>query len=613
MISDSSLDANALILLFSVYYFVERLLRLVVRARDGEFYEYLRASRKDMVFFGIFMGFLISVISTPSCIRGAWSAWSAIEPGMHEPVWVLDDDAKFCITARAILWVSELNRLDLYPLYIIHHTGSLISLLSFLYFRWPIVLFLSLFATLVSEVPGDLLWMLASYIDSVKTPSPKLRALKQRLNIFNVAQYALIRGSGIVFVAWILVYSAGGLRTRPIPMQLHAYTLLFLYSAFCALYVYRQSCSIFRIRSGPPPSPVRAAVELGHEPATIRPALQLRLPTTPRLIVVPYGPLMGLGFAALVLVTLTIAPATPRDSALLSRALGITLLSAVFFARVFSLVLEDGWKKLLARPIRTLLRPGFWLHGGMFGAAIGAAAADASGLVPDFARFGASLAVGLPLYEVFSRIGCHTYGCCYGCRAVEEGSRSWLWCLLPFPAVRYSHPTDYAATRLDPRLLHVPLLPIQLISAALFLMLFAGVSVPLALHASPELAGAATVALHAAVRLVTETCRADDRGGNGRVSTTGKLALAQGSIGLSAASYILFFREHGPELLPAAFVPWTAGTSDCRIYASLGALLLGTLVYGVHVDQIGNWVPDADSKAVLRCAGVSVRCAEQKR
>ncbi|KAF8169006.1 hypothetical protein K438DRAFT_1615683, partial [Mycena galopus ATCC 62051] len=154
------LDSNALILFFTVYYFVERCLRLILRSSNEAFYTSLRASRKDMVFFGISMGLLISLVSTPSCIKGAWSAWHAVLPGKEEPPWFLDEDARICVTARAILWVSELNRLDLYPLYVVHHAGSIISLLSFLYFQWPTVLFLVIFSTLGSEVPGDLLWML---------------------------------------------------------------------------------------------------------------------------------------------------------------------------------------------------------------------------------------------------------------------------------------------------------------------------------------------------------------------------------------------------------------------------------------------------------------------
>ncbi|KAJ7165704.1 Prolipo protein diacylglyceryl transferase-domain-containing protein [Mycena crocata] len=587
------LDSNALIFFFTVYYFVERGLRLVLQSCDRTFYNSLRASRKDMIFFGISMGLLISLASTPSCVRGAWTAWQAMPAGPEEPQWFLDDDTKICVTARAVLWVSELNRLDLYPLYVIHHAGSIISLLSFLYFQWPTLLFLIIFGTLISEVPGDLLWMLASYIDSMETPPRGLVQFKRRLNMFNVAQYALIRGCGIITVAWLLAYSPAGLRTRSTLMQMHIYTLHSLYTAFCVAYVFRQYRNIRARSLSCPASPSHIPVELdGPLPRS----MQLRLPTRPAIIVVPYGPLMGIGFAALVFTSLTIARASVEESVLLSHALCITIALAIFFARVFSLVMEDGIAQFIAQPVRTFFRPGYWLHGGLFGAAVGAILAHQLGYVPDFVRFAASLAVGLPLYETFSRIGCHTYGCCYGCpvesmAGVPSSRRSRvLWKLVPFNPVTYNHPTDYAATRNEPRLLRQPLIPIQLISATLFFLLFTFISVPLVVYRSPEIAGSVTLAAHAAIRLVTETCRADYRGSTaGGISTTGKMALIQGAIALVAILCIL----SRPTSHSMTFEHW-ANILDGRLRTSAMAAAVGTLVYGVHSEEIGTWIPESD-------------------
>ncbi|KAJ7062740.1 hypothetical protein C8F01DRAFT_1281736 [Mycena amicta] len=260
--AEQYLDATTLILLFTVYYFVERLLRYILRARNEPFYASLRASRKDTVFFGISMGLLISLASTPSCARGAWNAWNALGQCKSScgSTWFLDEDAQMCVTARAVLWVSELNRLDLYPLYIVHHAGALLSLLSFLYLRWPVVPILTIFATLASEVPGDALWMLSAYIDSLTgaesshlSPSTKrLQTLRHRLNTFNILQYALLRGASILFVVWLLAFNpfpAASLRTHAIPMQIYAYVLLGLYAAFCAGYglsQYRSICAYRR-------------------------------------------------------------------------------------------------------------------------------------------------------------------------------------------------------------------------------------------------------------------------------------------------------------------------------------------------------------------------------
>lgn len=245
--------------------------------------------------------------------------------------------------------------------------------------------------------------------------------------------------------------------------------------------------------------------------------------------------------------------------------------------------MEDGLERLLAHPFRTIFRPGFWLHGGLLGAAFGAVVAQQLGYVPSLPLFAASLAVGLPLYETFSRIGCHTYGCCYGPRA--SASVHPLWRLFPFPAATYDHLTDYAVTRLEPKLLGQPLVPIQLISAALFFLLFACVSLPLAIYTTPQLAGAATLVCHAAVRLGTETCRADYRGG-GAVSATGKMAFVQAAGAAMWLAYVLCVGSSTVVELDLHDILSVERWQTCAM-----AAVLGIVAYGVHVDEIGTWVP----------------------
>ncbi|KAF7310172.1 hypothetical protein MIND_00390800 [Mycena indigotica] len=251
------INANTLILLSTVYYFVERVLRYALRRWDPRFSNFLHQTRKDACFFGISMGLLISLLSTPSCARGAWNAWSALGASPPAP-WSLDEDVQTCVTARAVLWISELNRLDMYTLYVVHHAGALLSLLSFLYLQWPVLPVIAVFATLVSEIPGDFLWMLSAYIESLDAdaPSPttgtatlptQLHTLKHRLTVFNALQYALVRGAGILFLLWLILSNAFPevtLRTRSAAVQLEAYSLGILYTAFCAAYVVRQYRSI---------------------------------------------------------------------------------------------------------------------------------------------------------------------------------------------------------------------------------------------------------------------------------------------------------------------------------------------------------------------------------
>jgi prolipoprotein diacylglyceryltransferase len=570
-----NLDATTLVLLFTIYYLVERAL---LARYNNHFLIALKDARKDSVFFGFAMGLLITLISTPYCSTAAWSAWSSPSRATD---WVLDSDAQTCLSARAVLWVSELNRLDLYPLYVVHHMGAISSLLSVIYFEWPPTTYLIILSTLASEVPGDIIWMLGAYMDSMEKSSSSLSRFKTRFNMINVAQYAFIRGAGIILVSWLLLckpeYSVGDF---PFLVQILGGAVLTLYTLFCATYVVRQFLSIrthWHLYTDMP----------AHR--NLRSPIQIRIPTSPAIIVVPYGFYMGTGFAALMLTSFAIAAQSAADVGSLKVALHITLLTAIAGARLFSLIMEDGLVRLLSHPLPTIFRPGFWLHGGLFGAGIGAIISHQLGYVPSLPLFAAGLAVGLPMYETFSRVGCHTYGCCYGPPATS-GSGHALWRLFPFPPAIYDHPTDYAVTRLEPKLLNQPLIPIQLISATLFFLLFACMSLLLAVHTTPQLAGSVTLACHAAVRLITETCRADYRGArSGGISSTGKMALIQAA---------------GSGLWLAYAVSWGASTPvqefkldlasmlarECLETCTMAALM-GILAFGVHIDKIGTWVP----------------------
>ncbi|KAJ7211598.1 hypothetical protein GGX14DRAFT_448797, partial [Mycena pura] len=236
------LETSSLILLFTTYYFVERILRSLLASYASPFFTSLRNTRKDAVFFGIAMGLLISLISTPSCSRlgATWRIWSS--PSTRTD-WLMDFDTKMCFGARAVLWVSELNRLDLYPVYVVHHTGAISSLLVVVYFRYPFLPYLVILSTLISEVPGDIMWMLSAYIDSLESHPPRLVRLKTDFNKLNVAQYTFIRGAGAVLAAWFL-WSRPEYNTAPLPVQMLAWLFLTLYALFCASYVARQVSSI---------------------------------------------------------------------------------------------------------------------------------------------------------------------------------------------------------------------------------------------------------------------------------------------------------------------------------------------------------------------------------
>jgi len=295
---------------------------------------------------------------------------------------------------------------------------------------------------------------------------------------------------------------------------------------------------------------------------------------------------MGLGFAGIVLISLSCGASSRRGQQELASALRLTLALAVIFARLFSILMEDGLLSLLKRPIRTLFRPGFWLHGGLSGAAAGALISYRLGQVEEFAKFAGSLAISLPLYEGFSRIGCHTYGCCYG-RVVDKSTKkSTLWYLVPFPAVIYDHPTHYAVTRIQPALLNKELIPIQLISSALFFSLFFFIALPLSLYCRLEIAGSATLALHGVIRMLTEKDRMDYRGEQKlRLSTTGRITAVQ--IIFAGGLIARIMQKHS--FHSADYTPYLPIRRE-HLGEFTFPIILGIIVYGVHVGEVGSWI-----------------------
>ena len=227
-------NLNVLLIWFTIYYFIECLLRVLLQRWNTHFYTFLKKSRKDAVFFGIGMGMLISIVSTPYCASALYEEVSIATTIPKEAVdWNLTSNARVCATARGILWVSELNRLDMYPLYVIHHAGSLISLFSWLYLKWPNAIYLTIFTGLVSEIPGDLVWMVSAYEELEQVKNATFRRMKRRLVRFNMWQYAIVRGSTVLLaIAFFYGNIDGWLKGRLVG-QLYGYSLVASYAIFC--------------------------------------------------------------------------------------------------------------------------------------------------------------------------------------------------------------------------------------------------------------------------------------------------------------------------------------------------------------------------------------------
>jgi prolipoprotein diacylglyceryltransferase len=170
---------------------------------------------------------------------------------------------------------------------------------------------------------------------------------------------------------------------------------------------------------------------------------------------------------------------------------------SIFGARLFSMIFEDGFQKLLKTPLKAILRPGFWLHGGL--AFLLLAVFANRNVISHPLVFFDGVGLGFPLYEAFSRIGCHSYGCCFGKR-VSEKSRLWT----------SYHDPSYAVNRIRPDLLGKRLFPVQLLSALFFFSQFWVLMMAPAMK--PGMLFGASLLFHSIIRLVTETFRDDPRG-----------------------------------------------------------------------------------------------------
>lgn len=558
-----------LALIFIAYYLIERLIRYVLQAHFRVFFDHLIAAEKLSALTAFCLGLCITLFSTPIC---AHAYIFANADKLAEPSW----EVKTCITSRVVLLVAELNRLDYDILYVIHHIGSLLAIWVTIKLHMPINVLVVTIASLVAEIPGDTIWILSAYAASFKSPPLELNRIRRALAKLNVIQYAILRTAGFAVSAWLLATDTHFLHHATWEHFL-AWILMLAHAAFYICYIARQSKTVFF-----PTTPTKSflTINILHKPPHIR-FHTSSFCLGPDVILTLYGIFMGLGFSLLSTVVLLLVP-NPSTRLVLP----IIQLSAICGARIASLVFEDGMSTFFHSPISTFLRPGFWLHGGIVGAVIGICYCHTRDMIDDLWRFAGAMGVGLPIFETASRVGCHFYGCCFGrplsSVEIKQSRNSWLL----FQPVIYPISSRMSSTHAGKALF-----PIQLYSALLFLLVFFG-AIPLTWYMSTPFAGFITLASHAAIRLHTETYRADYRGPiSWSLSVTGKFAVAQMVIGLVGAGIFSGSVDEQSASLPMHHI---LDAEALRvIWVAFG---VGFALYGVHRGEIGKWVVESDVK-----------------
>lgn len=241
--------------------------------------------------------------------------------------------------------------------------------------------------------------------------------------------------------------------------------------------------------------------------------------------------------------------------------------------RSFSIMLE--WRELFRRPLATLIKPGYMLHGGIAGAVVALIAVSNIYALPLLLLLdGAALAQ--PLGEAIARLGCYVYGCCWGRPTTSRFG------------VRYTS-KESKVVRCAPHLHNVKIHPAQLYALVAYLVLFVVFVVALPYFPYYGALGGIYCIVHSLIRISLEFFRQDDRGKLwGKMTHTnlystlmilGGIAMLVYGSQYSARVPLDVTQTYGSVLSNGTLMGWIAAY----------ALIFGC-AYGVHYKKVGSWI-----------------------
>jgi len=292
------------------------------------------------------------------------------------------------------------------------------------------------------------------------------------------------------------------------------------------------------------------------------------------LIFTTYAFLAGLAFATGFAVSLWYSTMLGIDAGTIAPYYLFVIVPSVLIGlRGFSVMLE--WRELFRRPLQTIVKPGYMLHGGVLGGVVGMAiVAELTGI--PFLRLVDGPAFAMPIGEAIARLGCYVYGCCWG-RPTESRF-----------GVRYTSPHS-KVVRCAPHLHGVRIHPAQLYALVVYLAMY-GLFF-LWLPYAPfdgAIAGAFLIA-HSVARYGLETFRQDDRGRLwGPITHTHVYSALMVLGGLAC----LFFGVNGTSALhldrSVRFVSVILDPTILPWIVAYGMVFGGA--YGVHYRKVGSWL-----------------------
>ncbi len=309
-----------------------------------------------------------------------------------------------------------------------------------------------------------------------------------------------------------------------------------------------------------------------------------------RWIFTTYGVLVGLAFLLGTGVALWHDAALGLDLGVMAGFYLLVLVPLVILgSRAFSVLLE--WRELFRAPFRTLFKPGYMLHGGVFGGGVAIAGFSAytgndALLIADSAAF------AMPLGEAIARFGCLVYGCCWG--KPTSGP----------VAIRYTSP-HAKVVRCAPHLRGTRLHPAQIYGSLAHTARFAAFVLLLPHKAFDGMFAVLYLVLHPPLRVLLERFRRDDRGKLfGPLTHTNLYSAVQVAVGLTLLAVIAGNPARTPLDAGAHLGNVLALPAVALALAAISAMV--GLVFGVHRGAVGAWIDPSEEPAPTS-APVAVR------
>jgi len=366
------LSFPATLIYLTMYYLVEKSIKMVYRQLNPMFYERIFLERKDLQYFVFIMGILITLVSTPVCYT-AFRESSATNDTLGGPF--QSTAGKICLASKGVLWTSELIRLDHSLGYIIHHLSSLLYLVSHLVIGFPLRPMYAFFTSLVTELISDYDCLLR--LHGILPKTSRISYMVQHLRL---AMLIVIRLPACIYAAYFIPL---------LPSENPAFWLniamLLSYTTFILnnISTLAGRLQMFKL--------------VGEKPTSLH--------LFQRYYLSLYSIFLGLAaFITGLLVSILYCKSfshklNPAEISRMYIQLIITGFTSLFGAHNPYLYLQSstGFNK-----------NGLWIQGSILAASLSILLSP----LTDRWRLFQCLAISLPIGEAIGRIGCHFSGCC---------------------------------------------------------------------------------------------------------------------------------------------------------------------------------------------------------